>query len=177
MIDIDEAGIKLEHAKRSYGKAVTGQRVREEGPYGHEGKLTLLMAVAGRPGPNDRFYKLEERPGTDVLFFYEFIREIIDAIGPGTPGNRRCFTMDNLNAHKHPLVLQLIYMSGHRYAFRAPYHPVDGPIEYVFDTIEHELSMRKYQIYNLEDTRQATIEIINSIVSFENYFINVGFTN
>ena len=46
MIDADECGIWLEKANRSMGKAFSGVRVREPGPYGHAEKWTLIMAVA-----------------------------------------------------------------------------------------------------------------------------------
>ena len=55
MIDIDEAGFFLQTANRSYGKAYTDVRVQQPGSYGHNEKWTLIMAVAGRPGPNDRY--------------------------------------------------------------------------------------------------------------------------
>jgi hypothetical protein len=174
-IDIDEAGIFLETADRSWGKAVTGMRVRAPGPYGHSEKWTLLMAVAGREGPLDRFVRLEQRPGTDIHFFYAFIRDIIDQIGPGTPGNRRCFTMDNLTAHKHPTVLNLILASGHRFAFRAPYYPVDGPIEYVFHTIQYQLTINMHHIYTHQNLYDDIFDIINGIPTFVPYFRGVGF--
>jgi hypothetical protein len=53
--DFDETGLFLETANRSWGKAVTGMRVRAAGPCGHSEKWTLLMAVSGREGPLDRF--------------------------------------------------------------------------------------------------------------------------
>jgi hypothetical protein len=84
------------------------------------------MAIACRAGPNDRFVLFEQQPRTDVATFYEFLEGVINQIGPGTEGDHRCFTMDNLLAHKHPVVLQLIVQSGHRNAFRALYYPVDG---------------------------------------------------
>ena len=175
MIDLDEAAIKLTHANRKHGKGHKGARAREEGPYGHDKKQNLLMAVTGRPGENDRFVDLEERPGTDILRVYDFIASIIERIGHGVDGDRRCFMMDNLSAHKHPIVLNLIHTAGHRYVFRAPYHPVDGPIEYVFDTIETEISTRMHEIFDLEDLRDATFEIINSIDNFVPYFEHVAF--
>jgi len=166
MIDIDEAGISTTTADRNHGKAVSGERVNEEGNYGHGEKITLLMGVRGEAGPNDRIFEVEKRPGTDVVIFYNFIESIIDAIGHGTPNNWVCFTMDNLAAHKHPFVLQLILTSGHRYAFSAPYYPVDGPIEYVFDTIENGLSACMHEIFDLDGLQEATIETINSIETF-----------
>jgi hypothetical protein len=176
MIDIDEAGIFLETANRSWGKAVTGMRVRASGPYGHSEKWTLLMAISGRIGPLDRFVRLEQRPGTDIHFFYDFIRDMIDQIGPGAPGNRRCFTMDNLTAHKHPTVLNLILTSGHRFAFRAPYYPVDGPIEYVFHTVQYQLTLNMHHIYTHQDLYDDIFNVINGIHNFVPYFQGVGFT-
>ena len=51
------------------------------------------------------------------------------------------FTMDNLNIHKHQLILHLIHVRGHRVVFRAPYWSCDGAIEYVFNTIHVKLQM------------------------------------
>jgi hypothetical protein len=113
MIDLDECAIYKESADRHIGKAPIGIRVREAGPYSHSVKWTLLMAITCRAGPNDRFVLFEQRPETDVATFYEFLEGVINQIEPGTEGYRRCFTMDNLLAHKHPIVLQLIVQSGH----------------------------------------------------------------
>jgi transposase len=49
--------------------------------------------------------------------------------------------MDNLLAHHHDATLNAILNAGHRFVFRAPYWPVDGPIEYVFNTIEMALDV------------------------------------
>ena len=118
---------------------------------------------------------LEKRPGTNVHTFAAFVANIINQIGQGTPNNQRCFTFDNLSAHKHPLVLQLIVGSGHRYALRAPYYPVDGPIEYVFNVVQNYLRIRMYEIHNDEDLVRMIHEGVNSIPSFLPFFRNVGF--
>ena len=123
MIDLDEAAIKLTHANRNHGKGHKGALGREEGPYGHDKKQYLLMAVTGRPGENDRFVDLEERSGTDILRVYDFIASIIERIGHGVDGDRRCFMMDNLSAHKHPIFLNLIRTAGNRYVFQSPLLP------------------------------------------------------
>ena len=83
--------------------------------------------------------------------------------------------MDNLTAHKHPMVLQLITAHGHRYLFRAPYYPVDGPVEYVFDYIENSLRIEMHNIYTIQDVRDKIIDIFNGIDSFAPYFHHVGF--
>jgi len=36
----------------------------------------------------------------------------------------------------------IIYAAGHRLAFRAPYYPVDGPIEFVFNTTQGMLRLK-----------------------------------
>ena len=74
MVDIDEAGIFLETANRSYGKAVVNARVRQAGNYGHSEKWTLIMAVAGRPGQHDRYAEFMKRPGTDIVVFANFVQ-------------------------------------------------------------------------------------------------------
>jgi hypothetical protein len=136
--------------QQNNGRYKNAYDVSSISPYGHsEENWNLLMEVCGRPGLLDRFVQLEQRPGTDIHFFYDFIYGITLQIGPGTPGNRRCFTMDNLAAHKHLLaVLNLIMTSGHRFDFQAPYYPVDGPIEYAFHTLQYQVSLRMVEIYN-----------------------------
>lgn len=142
MIDLDEAGIYPNETNRKYGKSVAGNQCREVGTYVRDSKLNILMAVAGEDdedGISDRWYDLWEDGGTTNERFYEFVERIINGIGPGTEERRRCFTMDNLNAHLNPTVLGLIINFGHRVLFRAPYYPVDGPIEYVFNTLQNIL--------------------------------------
>ncbi len=49
MIDIDEAGFKLEHSNRKHGKTVSALRCTGEGVYGgrENQKLNLLLAICG----------------------------------------------------------------------------------------------------------------------------------
>ena len=175
MIDIDEAGFFLQTANRSYGKAYTDVRVRQPGNYGHSEKWTLIMAVAGRPGPNDRYAEFTRRPGTDIVTFANFIQAVLNRIGPGAPGNCRCLTFDNLTAHKHPVVLQMILNAGHRFALRAPYYPVDGPIEYVFNVSAGKLIRDMHRIRNNQDLVEHMMAAINSFPDFVGFFHGVGF--
>ena len=62
-------------------------------------------------------------------FRYMFLGRVIDRLMIDHPVRSFCFTMDNLNTHKNPMVLNLITGEGHHYLFRAPYWSVDGPIE------------------------------------------------
>ena len=59
--------------------------------------------------------------------------------------------MDNLNSHKHPLVLNEILNRGHKCVFRAPYWAVDGAIEYVFNTMNTMLMIHYNELRTIGD--------------------------
>ena len=157
MIDLDECGLFLETANRKHGKAYVGLRVGEPGPYSKTEKWNLLMAVCGEEGvignPSRRWTRLWLEGGMTVDVMYTFISEILNDIGPARPGNWYCFTMDNLNAHRNVGVLALIHAYGHGVWFRAPYYPVDGAIEFIFNTLQ----------------------VLIRLIDFAPYFEHVGF--
>jgi len=66
----------------------------------------------------------------------------------------------------------LIWAAGHRLVFRAPYYPIDGPIEYVFNTIQGVLRIRMDVI---TDGPSLINVAIAAVPSFEPYFVNCGF--
>jgi hypothetical protein len=166
----------LETANREHGRAAKGVRVKEPGPYGHSQKHTILLAIVAND-QGQRWRDISIAPGTTVDMFFNFVLGIVEEIGPGTPENRRCFTMDNLQAHKHPLLRQLIYAHGHLCVYRAPYYPIDGAIEYFFNTLQQYLTLMLYRINTSEDLIYFTSTFIDSRVNFVPYFIHVGFVN
>ena len=89
----------------------------------------------------DRWLELWQDGGTTITRFSDYICRIIDDIGPGMLVCRRTFIMDNLNSHQSDAVKALIFAAGHRIIFSAPYYPVDGPIEYVFNTLHCALQL------------------------------------
>jgi hypothetical protein len=147
MIDIDEAKFKLKTQNRKRGKVIRERRVNAWGKYKRGGREQTTSwpfpGVDSRQTPFS-FHKLYSEGGTDMQHFYGFMVELIDYLDTNFPGRGFCFTMDSLNIHnhKHPMVLYLIYNSGHRVVFRAPYWSCDGPIEYVFNTIQTHLQMQ-----------------------------------
>ena len=173
MIDIDEAAVFIETCNRKHGKGYIGCRIREEGPYNHSEKWTITMAIAGDL-QGMRHRRFERKAGTTTVDFLEFIQEVIAIIGPGTPARRRCFTMDNLLAHKHPAVIGHILMSGHRILFRAPYYAVDGPIEYFFNTLQHQLTVALPRVRTSADLQIEVDRIIRATPNFRNYFTSLG---
>ena len=172
-IDIDEAGVFVETANRKSGKAVIGVRVREEGPYNHSEKFTLTMAISGGLDGR-RWLDFERKSGTTVADFYDFILRILTTIGHATPNSRRLFTMDNLLAHKNRVVIALIHEWGHRVCFRAPYYPVDGAIEYVFNTLQRDLEIKLPEITDEASLRNAVFDTVGAMVDFVEYFENLG---
>lgn len=171
IIDVDEAAIFLEMCVRSFAKVYIGKRSRLIGHYGHSRKYTLVMAISG--GPNgERWVEFVERPGTSITDFANFINQVLTSLPAGTC---KTFIMDNLTSHTNQLIRQLIHAAGHRVVFRAPYYPVDGPIEYVFNTIQQELRLRCHQINNHQDLEAAINAIIANIPDFQNYFTHCGY--
>ena len=177
MIDLDEAGFKIECTNPKFGKTVTWLRCYLEGEYNREKKVNCMMAISA-----DRNYDMEwhdiwpqEEGGTDLNRVIVFIQRVIAQLAVDYPGRSFCFTMDNLNTHKHPMVLGLITGAGHRYLFRAPYWSIDGPIEYVFNTIHTHLLSYFTEIQTLAELEVCLDEIIDDIGNFVLYFLNVGF--
>ncbi len=177
MIDIDEAGIYPDQTNRKFGKSTVGTRNREVGTYARDQKLNILLAISGEDGidEGDRWYELWENEGTTIQRYRDFIQRIIVEVGPGTPQRRRCFTMDNLNVHRNPVVSNLILQAGHRILFRAPYYPVDGPIEYVFNTLQCMLCVYMREITDIESLRIKVEQLIGAFPQFNLYFQHVGF--
>ncbi len=179
MIDMDEAGFKVEASNPKFGKVVSWLRCYLEGQYNRDAKLNCMMAIAA-----DRNYDMEwhdlwrqEEGGTDLYRVYVFFDRIMDRLAVDHPGRSFCFTMDNLNTHKHPAVLNLIRSRGHRYLFRAPYWSVDGPMEYIFNTIHTHLLMYFNEIRDLDELENALDLIIAQLDNFWRYFDHVGFPN
>ena len=178
-IDLDECGIFLETANRKYGKAYSGLRVRDEGPYSKTEKWNLLLAICGEDSVEGidarRWADIWLEGGTTIYKMMEFLHLILNDIGPATAENFYVFTMDNLNSHKNPAVIALIHAYGHGVVYRAPYWAVDGSIEFVFNTIQTLVRGRLYEIYTGEDLIQVIFQTIQGINTFSPYFIHVGF--
>ena len=181
MIDLDECGIFVETCNRNNGKQYVGIRFNEPGPYSKSEKWNLLMAICGEDGrapnnPSRRWTDIWVEGGTTVEKMMDFVRTILDDIGPAAPGNWYCFTMDNLNSHRNIGVINMIHTYGHGVVFRAPYYPIDGPIEFVFNTLEAQLRAKLYMIVCGGTLILALNQSIQGIDDFSPYFDNVGFT-
>ena len=177
MIDIDEARFKLESADRKYAKVAREFRANVRGKYkkGDPG-TNLIMAVLGDANNVYSFHRMYSQGGTDLYRFYCFMRDLIHDLGQVFPNRSFCYTMDNLNIHKHFIIRDLIAHASHRIVYRAPYWSCDGAIEYVFNTIHTELEMDDgVAMENVDDLENRINNIVGGLPGFRRYFLNVGF--
>jgi hypothetical protein len=134
------------------------------------------MAILGDEINVYSFHRMYSRGGTDLYRFYCFVRDLIQDLVQMFPNRSFCFTMDNLNFHRHLIILDLIGNAGHRIVYRAPYWSCDGAIEYVFNTIHTELEMEDgVAMENVEDLENKINIIVGGLPGFRRYFLNVGF--
>ena len=178
IIDLDECGVFLEKSDRKSGKAYVGIRVNQAGPYSRSEKWNLLMAVSGEEGneqnPAKRWTELWLEGGTTNEKFSAFINRICEDL----PHDRSfTFTMDNLNSHKSVAVQNIIFHYGHAVVYRAPYYACDGPIEYIFNTLQSMLRSNLQNIVVGDDIVRELGRAIASIDDFSVYFKHCGFIN
>jgi transposase len=170
IIDIDEAKFKLESQNRKCGKIMHDRRINTRGKY-----KRVLMGISGSAQNPFAFHQLYSEGGTDLQCFYQFMREFIQWLQTNRPGIAFSFTMDNLNFHKHTIILNLIHNAGYRVIFRAPYWSCDGAIEYAFNTIQTRLQMQYNTIEDSAALENAINNIIGNMDSFRRYFLHVRF--
>ena len=72
-------------------------------------------------------------------------------------------------------MISMIIAAGHRIVFRAPYYPVDGPIEYVFNTLQCFLRIHNGSIACGPTLLQAINVGIGNITTFTPYFAHCGY--
>ncbi len=176
MIDVNKVGIKLEHNNKKYRKTPTIICVDDDEVYDRDQKTNLLLAITGNDQYNMSWHHTWEGEGTTFAIFYQFIERIINQLGHDHPGQSFCFTMDNLNIHHNPQILEIIAERGHQIVFRAPYGSCNGAIEYVFITIHSYLLYFHPNLETMDDLEDALETIItNDLGFYSRYFRHVGF--
>ena len=177
MIDMDQAGMKIEASNPHFGKTVSRERCHFEGAYNCDRKLNLMMAVSADPEYDLEWHEYceEDKGGTTLHRVFKFYDRIMHQLAIDHPRRSFCFTLNNLNIHHSPILLDHIMSRGHRYLFRAPYWSVDGPMEYIFNTIHVFLLMHFRTIDDLEELGNVLDVIIAQLNQFLRYFLHVGF--
>ena len=179
MIDMDQAGMKIEGSNPNFGKTVSWERCHFDGAYNRDRKLNLMMAISADEAYNMEWhdYWPQEEGGTNLYRVLTFFDRIMDQLEADHPGRSFCFTMDNLNIHHSKILLMRFEERGHRYLFRAPYWSVDGPMEYIFNSVHVFLLMHFRDIEDLDVLANRLDVIITQLGDFMEYFQHVGFPN
>jgi transposase len=169
-VDFDECAIFFTTPDRSIGKAYSGVRVREPGPHGYDEKWTIMMAID--PGGFVHM-RIDTNKGTSSMLFAAFVAEVNKKLrGTG----RRTFIWDNLTAHHSDMVNFAVMMAGNRIVPRAPYSPIDGPIEFVFNQLECQLKLRLDNINTETDMIREIYNIVANLrSSFGSTFAHCGY--
>lgn len=137
---MDESGVTTEMTRR-YGRASHGERVREATPAGHWHTLTLLGAIT----TDGLLATMTIESPTDSDVFQVYLEQVL------CPRLRlgQVVVMDNLAAHKHPAVRQLIEQAGAELLYLPPYSPDFNPIEPCWAKIKEFLRAAKTRAVDL----------------------------
>jgi hypothetical protein len=87
MIDVDEAGFKIEHTNPNFGKTVSWLRCYLEGEYNRDKKINCLIAISADSNYNMEWHGVwpQEEGGTDVYRIYIFFSEGYCWVGKRPP--------------------------------------------------------------------------------------------
>jgi hypothetical protein len=107
--------------------------------------------------------------------FTNYMLELFNWLDTNRNGRSFLFTMDNLNLHKHPMIINMIHSRDHRVVYHAPYWSCDGAIEYVFNTLQTNLQVDVNGVGTVYQLMNKINTIIANMPQFKPYFIHVGF--
>jgi DDE superfamily endonuclease len=124
------------------------------------------MAICGNAA-GYRWMDFHIKSGTTVFDTVTFRSSIIADL---PAGQTYTFLCDNLSSHKHQLVTTAIYYAGHQLLFCPPYCPWLGPIEYVFNNLQQELTIRMHEVTDGPSLRAAVGDIVHNMGLFQGYF-------
>jgi transposase len=151
---LDESGVTTEMTRR-YGRAPQGERVREATPAGHWHTLTLLGAIT----VDGLLATMTIESPTDSDVFLTYLAQVLcPRLRPG-----QVVILDNLSAHKHAAVRQLIEQAGATLLYLPPYSPDFNPIEQCWAKLKEHLRAAKSRALDLlEKALTAAIAAITS---------------
>jgi len=153
---VDESGVTTEMTRR-YGRAPSGERVREATPAGHWSTLTLLGAMTQQ----GMLASMSVESSTDGDVFLAYLDEVLcPRLQAG-----QVVVMDNLTAHKVAGVRQRIEATGAELRYLPSYSPDFNPIEPCWGKIKQCLRARKAR--TVERLQEALTEAI-ALISPQN---------
>jgi len=152
LVFLDESGATTEMTRR-YGRAPSGERVREATPAGHWSTLTLLGAM----GANGMLASMTVESATDGDVFLAYVDQVLcPQLRPG-----QVVVMDNLSAHKVPGVRERIEAAGAELLYLPPYSPDFNPIEQCWAKVKQ--SLRSAKARTVEMLQSAIAQALTSV--------------
>ena len=151
---LDEFGASTDMC-RTHARGPRGQRVVCKKPHGHWKVLSTIAALtAGGVLGYGSF-----DGATDTETFVTFVRDgLVPHLKPG-----QVVVLDNLSAHKSPLVDELIESAGARVLRLPPYSPDFNPIEMAISKIKSVL--RKLARRTVETLLAAIDQAVTSVTA------------
>jgi transposase len=154
LVFLDESGVTTEMTRR-YGRAPSGERVREGTPAGHWSTLTLLGALTSQ----GVLASMTVESPTDGDVFLAYLEEVwCPCLEPG-----QIVIADNLSAHKVDGVRERIEAVGATLLYLPPYSPDCNPIEPAWSKIKQHL--RKSKARTLDRLEAAVAEALATVTS------------
>lgn len=153
LVFIDETGAKT-NMTRLYARARTNMRATDHAPHGHWNTTTLVAGIcqSGAIAP----MTLDGPMDTEA-----FVAYVQHCLIPALPNNA-IVIMDNLSAHKSPVIQKLLEEAGATLRYLPPYSPDFNPIELMWSKVKTYLRATKARTC---DELQTTIAQALAIIT------------
>jgi len=127
---LDETGAKT-NMTRHFARSRKGQRAVDYAPHGHWNTTTLVAAIT----PDAAIAPMLLDGPMDGEAFAAYVEQIlIPALPPES-----IVVMDNLSAHKSPVIAHLLGAAGFEVRYLPPYSPDFNPIEQMWSKVKSVL--------------------------------------
>jgi transposase len=165
---LDESSAKT-NMTRVYGRAQGGKRCVDRTPHGHWKTLTMLSAIQCQSVIEQATVVVDGAMTSEI-----FIAYVEQCLVPSlTPG--QIVVMDNLSAHKHHRVRELIEAADCDLWYLPAYSPDLNPIEKVWSKVKTYL--RRVSAKTLETLIQAIAQALRTVNAsdLQGYFTSCGY--
>ena len=166
LVFLDETGTSTNMA-RLRGRAKRGQRVVGRVPWGHWKTLTFLAGLR-HDGITAPF--VIDCPMNRTIFIEYLRRCLVPTLKPGD-----IVIMDNLPAHKGPLVRQIIEAAGAELRYLPPYSPDLNPIEQAIAKLKAHLRKARERSIDALWRRIGTLMDQFTPIECSNFLVNSGY--
>ena len=165
---VDESGIAT-NLVRLYGRAMRGERVVGQAPYGRWERLTILggLSLDGLIA----CMSVDGAADTDVVVaFAEHV--LLPALHPG-----RVVILDNLSPHRARRVREVIEQAGCQLLFLPPYSPDFNPIEQAWSKLKTLL--RGLGAWTKEALEAALTTVLDALTAADaqGWFAHCGYAS